>query len=254
MIGPAVFLLNSVGGRMSAQVDVQVLARLHRILRQQTDLNDRIRRGPAKIEVACKAEADFAAQLEAARKLLAETRMNADRKQLQLQEREARIDDLKGKRNACESNREYQLLNDQIAADEQANSVQSDEILELLMKLDDVEARVQEARSRLEKGQAETARVRKQVEQDLASLEDDLKAVNQELAETESLLPADIRAEYRRLVKALGEDALAVVDDNSCGHCYTTVTTQLLSELMMKRATFCKRCGSLLYLSENAAV
>ena len=143
---------------MSTDVDVQLLRTLHRVLRQLTDLNGRIKRGPARVNVAKQAEAAFASALDEARTLLTETRMNADRKQLQLKEREARIEDLKTKRNACESNREYQLLNDQIAADEQANSVQSDEILELLVKIDDVEENVREAESNLEKGKAETTR------------------------------------------------------------------------------------------------
>lgn len=239
---------------MRTEVDVQLLRTIHRVLRQKTDLNGRIKRGPAKVNVAKQSVAAFQASLEQARALLTQTRMNADRKQLQLQEREARIEDLKNKRNACESNREYQLLNDQVAADEQANSVQADEILELLVKVDDVEARVKEAESNLQKGKAETARIQQIVDTELASLQSDLDAVNAELSEAEAKLPSDLKPEYKRLVAALGEDALAAVDENSCGHCYTTVTMQLISELMMKRITFCKSCGSLLYLSEGATV
>lgn len=239
---------------MSTVIDVQLLRTLHRVLRQQTDLNGRIRRGPARVNIAKQAEAAFQKTLDDARGVLTETRMNADRKQLQLQERETRIDDLKAKRNACESNREYQLLSDQIAADEQANSVQSDEIFELLEKIDEIEKQVKEAESNLGKGQQETIKVQQVVDEEMANLQKDLDSVVSELNEAESRLPTDVRNEYQRLVAALGEDALAVVEDNSCGHCYTTVTTQLISELMMKRATYCKSCGSLLYLSENAAV
>ena len=78
--------------------------------------------------------------------------------------------------------------------------------------------------------------------------------MNADLESAEALLPFDLKPEYGRLVGALGEDALAAISDNSCGHCYTTVTTQILSELMMNRVTFCKSCGSLLYLPEGAAV
>ncbi len=239
---------------MSSQVDLQLLRTLHRILRQQTDLNGRIRRGPARVNVAQQAEAAFHQSLVQARESLKATRMNADRKQLQLAEREARIEDLKAKRNACDSNREYQLLSDQIAADEQANSVQSDEILELLEKVDELETAVQQADSNLAKGKLETEKVRRQVDAELATLQKDMDAVQQELGNAEAKLPSDLKPEYRRLVAALGEEALAAVEDNSCGHCYTHVTTQLITELMMKRVTFCKTCGSLLYLSENAAV
>ncbi len=239
---------------MGTEVDVKVLRTLHRILRQKTDLKGRIKRGPATIEVAKRAEAAFNTTLVETQELLKTTRMNAERKQMQLQEREARIEELKNKRNGCESNREYQLLTDQIAADEQANSVQSDEILELLVKVDDIQARKIVAEEQLEKGKIETAKVQNVVAQQLASLQTDLDAVNANLASSESKLPFDVKPEYERLVSALGEDALAGISDNSCGHCYTTITTQLLTELMMKKVTYCKSCGSLLYLPEGAAV
>ncbi len=61
-------------------------------------------------------------------------------KQLQLREREARIKDLQVKLNTCSSNREYQALKEQIAADQQANSVLSDEILEALERIDVLQA------------------------------------------------------------------------------------------------------------------
>lgn len=237
---------------MSTEIDLQMLRGLHRILRQQTDLNERIRRGPNRVTVARQSEAAFQQKLDETTTLLKQTRIAADRKQKQLQEREAHIVDLQSKRNACESNREYQLLTDQIAADEQANAVQSDEILELLEKVDQIEVDVQQFQANLEKGQAETKRVQDKVQAELDVLNRDLEAVNSELVTEEAKLPVDVRAAYRRMVESVGEDALAVVSENSCGHCFTNLTTQVISDLMMQKATFCKSCGSLLYLSENA--
>lgn len=239
---------------MAKSINVSLLRTVHRILRQQTDLQDRIRRGPARVNAARQAEVAFQSAVDESKQLLTETRMAIDRKQLQLDEREARIEGLKGKRNACESNREYQLLNDQIAADEQANSVQSDEILELLEKVDVVQARFAEAESNLSKGQAETQRLQVSVDKELQTLQRDLDSVNADLEKAEAQLPGNARVEYKRLVGSLGENALAPVEDNSCGHCYTTLTTQVISELMMGQTVFCKSCGSLLYLGENATV
>ena len=237
---------------MTTEVDTELLRTLHRVLQQQTDLNSRIERGPARINIAKQAEAQFETTLQQAIDLRKETKMGADRKQMQLSERETKIEELKQKRNSCDSNREFQLFSDQIAADEQANSVQSDEIFELLEKLDEVTASVKQAEENLEKGKQETAKVKKLVAEDIANLQRDLDAVQAELAAAEGKLPFDLAKEYKRLVAAMGEEALAEVADNCCGHCYTTVTTQLVTELMMKRATFCKSCGSLLYLADQS--
>ncbi len=239
---------------MTTPLDPRLLARLYRILRQQEDLNSRIRKCPVAANLARKTEEQLETSLAEARELLKKTRMAADQKQLQLSEREARIDDLKGKRNACDSNREYQLLTDQIAADQQANSVQSDEILELLERIDSVEADVENNRTGLERAKNETRQIQSDVDAQLRQLESDRDAVSRELAEVEARLPTDVRDAYRRMVESVGEDAIAPVDDNSCGHCNTTQTTQVVSELMMNHPVFCKSCGSLMYLADNAAV
>ncbi len=239
---------------MSSVVDVKLLKTMHRVLRQQTDLNGRIRRGPARVNIAKNAEATFDAALIETKELLKQTRLSAEKKQLQLQSREAKVADLSKRLNAVDSNREYQLLKDQIEAEEQANSVQADEIFELLEKVDVIENEVVVAESNLVKAQAETAKVQKTVDAELASLNGDLSLVESELDQCVKQLPGEIRKEYDRLVESLGEDALAGVQENSCGHCYTQLTTQHISDLMMKRTMFCKNCGSLLYLTEDPTI
>ena len=239
---------------MATSVDVQVLRTLHRILKQRTDLNERKSKGPRKTKIAEAAEKELEAALADVTEQKKRTRMNADQKQLQLQEREARIEDLKGKRNACNSNREYQLLNDTIAADEQASSVLADEIFEQLEKLDQIEINLTAAKDALERAKQETGKIRQSVEQELAIVEADLAVVLTELEQVEAKLPRDIKAEYDRLVPTLDENVLATVDDNTCGNCYTVLSAQVTSELLLGHAVFCKSCGSLLYLGEKASV
>ena len=145
-------------------LDYELLRVLHHKLKLQTEYQSQIARGPRKIELAKATEAKMVAELEAAKEDLTKAKLAAHERQLQLSEREAKIEDLKGRRNAAESNKEYQLLNDQIAADEQANSVLSDEILELLEKIDSLEASAAEAKENHEKSQAETNKVTQAVE------------------------------------------------------------------------------------------
>ncbi len=239
---------------MASQVDVKILRTLHRILKQQSELQSRRQQGPRKIQVALAAEKEFQKRVDEAKEQLRQTKIKADQKQLQLSEREYKIEDYKGKLNACESNREFQLLKEQIAADTQANSVLSDEILELLEKIDQLEATVDECESNLKKAQTDREQIKANVSDELAIVDRDLQQVTQELRETESRLPGDIKAEYQRMVSSVGEDALAPVEDSTCGHCCTVLTTQVVSELMLLNPVFCKSCGSLLYMPENAAV
>src|SRR5687768_5021775 len=93
---------------------------LHRIHRQLTDLRDRLARGPKQVQVmetnVKKAEED----VSTAKATHKQARIAADDKQLQLKQREAKLSDLSAKLMAANSNKEYQLLKDQIAADKQA--------------------------------------------------------------------------------------------------------------------------------------
>lgn len=232
-------------------VSAEILCTLHRIHRQLADLRSRLQRGPRQVRGAEENVSRLEQARNDARQAITKSRMAADQKELQLKERESRVEDLRLKLNTCTSNREYQALLEQIAADQQANSVLSDEILELLDKVTQLQQKAMHSDKDLEKGQAELARIRERVEQEKQSLEAEVGRVMEELAAAEAKLPGDLRSDYQRMVKARGEDALAPLDGGSCGACYQTVTTQMLSELMMGRAVFCKSCGAILYHAES---
>lgn len=229
-------------------LDYGLLQSLHRMLRQLTDLDDRIRRGPMKIRVVESNEADFAASLQECECRLTELRRASNDKTMQLNEREAKIEDLKAKLNACESNKEFQLLKDRIAADLQANSVLQDEILEMLERLDVVTEEVAAAKKNHAKSQSETSAMREKVQLELAELTAEKSRVAGELTESEKQLPATMMDNYRRLVDKKGENAFAASINETCDNCNQRITTQMISELLLKRLVVCPGCGSIIYV------
>ena len=235
-------------------VSAEALRRLHRIHRQLTDLRSRLDRGPKQIK-ASDANAERLQQaFDGAKEVHTKARVSADEKQLQLQEREARIEKLRTNLNTASSNKEYQAIKEQIAADEQANSVLSDEILEALERIDELEADVKAADEAQNKAVAELQKVRDRVNEEQPKLEQELTRVNDELKEAETVLPSDFKSNYDRISAARGEDALAPVDGESCGGCYQTLSPQTINELLMSKPVFCKSCGCLLYLPEDRSV
>lgn len=228
-----------------------LLRELHRLHRQLSDLRERLARGPKQIQIAegnvKKAESDVTQAKDAYRK----ARLASDEKQLQLKQREARVTDLKGKQNACTSNREYQTLKETIAADLQANSVLSDEILEGLEQLDALQAATKAAEAALVKMKEELEKTRGRVADQQAGLEAEVARIQGELTQAERVLPDEFRAEYERQSRGRGADALASLDGQTCGGCFTTVTMQMLNELLMGRPVLCKNCGCVLYLPED---
>lgn len=232
-------------------VSAALLRELHRIHRQLADLRSRLERGPRQIKAA-EANVNKADQdLLAAKENVKRTRLTADQKELQLREREGRISDVKAKLNACSTNREYQAFLEQIAADEQANSVLSDEILELFDKVTELQDVVKELTSNKGKFEEELAAVRKRIDESRAALELDVARLSDELAAAEARLPADFRRDYDRVAKSRGEEALAPLEGQTCGGCYQTLTAQTINELMLSKPIFCKSCGCILYLPEG---
>ncbi|MCO6454636.1 MAG: phospholipase [Pirellulaceae bacterium] len=233
-------------------VSAAALRELHRIHRQLTDLRGRLERGPKQARAAEANVKRLETAQQEAKQALTRTRVNADERQLQLKQREMRIVDLRAKLNACANNREYQALLEQIAADDQANSVLQDEILEMLEKLDEHQAGIARIEAELAKSRAESEKVRQRVAEEHDLLERELARVTAELRTAEQVLPADFKQTYDRVSQARGENALAEVVGESCGSCFQMLPPQVISELMLSRPVFCKSCGALLYLSEAA--
>lgn len=225
----------------------QSLQELHHLHQRITDLRSRLERGPRQIKAGQAAVARVEEDLEKTKQAVKRTKANCDERQLQLKTNEARIEDLRGKLNAASTNKEYQALKEQIAADEMANSVLSDEILEMFEKIEEQESQVAQVEQRIVATRQELDKITRRVSDEKASLETDLAQFEQRLKAAEAKLPADFKAEYNRIVRARGDEALAPLEGESCGNCNVAVTLQMVNDVMLARPVFCKSCGCLLY-------
>jgi hypothetical protein len=232
-------------------VNAAALRELHRIHRQLSDLRERLDRGPKQVRVRTAGVSQAEEQSAKIHGDLKASRVALDQKQLQLKTAEGKVAELKVKLNQANTNREYQALKDQIAADEMASSVLADEILEAMEKLDVMKAQIPESEGRVAKAKEELAKVQQQLRAEEESLRADVKRLEKELAEAEMALPEDFRALYQRVVNAKGEDAMAVVEGGSCGGCFQQLTTNVLNEINMGRVVLCRSCGRVLYLPDN---
>jgi predicted nucleic acid-binding Zn-ribbon protein len=232
-------------------VSASALAELHRIHKQLGDLRERKDRGPRQIKAR---EANLAKQNEELQRLQGEqkaAKIRSDQKNLLLRSSEQKIEDLKVKLNQASSNREYQALKDQIAADQMAGSVLADEILEAMEKVDELAAHIAEQQKNIEAAKAEVAKAATAVRDQAGMLDLEIARLEGELKAAESNLPGEFLDTYKRLVKGKGEDAMAEAQGDFCGGCYQQLTPNNLSELQMSRAIVCRNCGRLVYKAED---
>ena len=232
-------------------VPAATLRTLHRIHRQLTDLRSRLTRGPKQVAAGLANVERLQSLVNEASENVKKCQLATNQKELQLKEREANVEHTRTKLNTANSNKEYQTLVEQIAADEQANSVLSDEILELFDKVEQLKEVVKEKEADLTKGKAECDKLRNRVDSEKDSLEGDLARLNDECEELESSLPADIKSDYVRIVGTRGEDGLASVEGEFCGHCNQMINPQQFNLLLLEKMVLCNSCGAILYLPED---
>lgn len=238
---------------LRANVSTEVLRKLHRIHRQLTDLRERLVRGPKQIQVRQAYVAHQEQKLAQTQADAKAFRVASDGKQLQFKSKEEKIKELRTKLNQATSNREFQALKDQMAADEMTNSVLADEILEALERIDTMHATVAETQVGLNKARQEAERVRLEVAAHEPAIRADIDRLEAELKESETTLPDEMREAYHRVVRQKGEDALApIVEKEFCGGCNQSVPLNLYNALTLSRPIFCKACGRLLYIPEES--
>lgn len=226
------------------------LKNLHELHMRLQEVEADLARGPKQVQFRTVALQKRKAELEAAREKLKQTRGLADQKNLQLKTNEAKIADLKTKLNIAASNREYEILTGQIAADTMANSVLEDEILEALTKVDQVQVDVRQAEQAVKQAEVDLQNATSDAQAREPGLRERQKSLQSEVAAGEKFLPADITPQYRRAVQAFGAEALAAVEDKVCTSCYVQLTPQKIVELKSGKFMFC-HCGRLLYAARD---
>lgn len=222
------------------------LKTLHAAHQRLHAVQEDLARGPRLIQARKMAVDKKKAELEALRQTLKQARVTADSKNLQLKTNENKINDLKAKLNAVGSNREYEILTGQIAADTMANSVMEDEILEALTKIDQVQIEVKQCEAEVAAAEAELAKVTADVAKKEAGLKEQAALFQAEVKAAEKVIPNDIAPQYQRAVQAFGADALASVHNRFCSNCNMQLTSQKMVELKGGKWMFCS-CARLLY-------
>jgi predicted nucleic acid-binding Zn-ribbon protein len=228
-------------------VATDTLRTLHRIHRQLEDLRGRIAAGPRMVAAQTKQLESAEAARLAVQDQIKQAKAAADRKQLQLRSAEAKILDLTGKLNACKTNREYQLLTEQIAADTMATKVLEDEILEGLETVDAVQATGPAAEQAVKDALRLLDETKRRIDAEATALHAEVTRVQANLEAAEQELGGDARSLYDRTVKHKGADCMAPLEGDCCGGCFQQITSKMSSDLLLGQVVMCRSCGRLLY-------
>lgn len=224
------------------------LSSLHDLHLQLQEVNEELANGPRLVKAREKRVAAAKAQVASREAELKAARTLADQKSLDLKTREAKVANLTAKLNQATSNKEFDAIKSQIAADEAASSVLEDESLEAMERVDvtiaalDIDKKaVVDVEKNLADFQTEFAARKKELDARATELVDLIK-------QSETIIPGGpLREKYQRLVANTGADAMSELQDGVCSGCYTQIPKQNQVKLNQRDIVFCGSCGRLLY-------
>ena len=201
-----------------------------------------------------RALANRQAELEVARKALQDSKVQLNKHEHSLQGVEAKIDDFKVKLNQVKKNDEYKALQNQIAHDNFTKSKLEEEILHALDVNETKAIDLRKLEDEVKRSGAEIVAFQKQIDDQSLAHKQQLSEIETAIIEAETLIPIDFRDRYRRIVGRYGADALAACEEGACHGCFTSLTTQMINDLINDESlSFCLSCGRLLYLTEPEA-
>jgi uncharacterized protein len=227
-----------------------ILRELHRLRRHARDLQNEIERGPRMLKAH---EAKVAREEESvheAHERIKRLKVQTHEKEVSLKEKQQQIAKHEQQMNQATSKKEYDALRGEIANERKAYAAIEDQILEVMGQVEDETNRLPQLERVVQQAKQEVHKVTDDVQTRRDGLTDSLNQVHQQIKEMESSLPADIRTQYERLVAAMGEGALSLVQGRTCTACYTEITAQSYNELLQQQFVPCKVCGRILYLPE----
>ncbi len=196
-------------------------------------LRDRLASGPKTLAAASRPWPTAQAELEQDRKALQDAKVQLKKHEHSLQGIDTKIDDLKTKLNLVKKNEEYKALQNQIAHEAVQPSRRSRK------RCWSCSRRSKPGPPTLGKLEAdakrfggEVAALQQQIDDEAVAQKAQLAELETAIVQAEDVIPEEYRVQYRRIVARYGADALAACEDGSCLGCFTSLTAQMVNDLM----------------------
>ena len=190
-------------------------------------------------------EADLAqasAELEDRRAELRRLQRAIDEKRQALDRARARLDGVQNQRQYSAASVEYDLIRRDIRLLE-------DQALEVLQKVDELEARRRDLADELERARLDAEPRRAEIAAEIERIEAVLETQRGRRAEATRRVDPRTLELYNRIRRSRSDVAMAALtEDGACGHCFTAVTIQQQLEIRtFARIHRCEGCGVILY-------
>jgi predicted nucleic acid-binding Zn-ribbon protein len=228
----------------------ELMREVHALRRFAKELQEQIDRAPRQLKAQ---QAKAAGREEAVKEnadAIKKLKVAAHEKEVTLKTTQNQIAKHQKQLNEAASKKEYDALQHEIAADKETCQRLEDEVLSALGEGEERAARAPELEAAVKKAKEEFAEWEKSSKERREGWARQLAETQAKLKEVEAGVPDRVRGQYDRIVRAMGVDGFAAVQDRGCSACRTEITAQHYNDLLSNAFALCKSCGRILYLPE----
>jgi predicted nucleic acid-binding Zn-ribbon protein len=229
---------------------IDALRECHRLRRHISNLQEELKRVPLQIKAQHGKAANAEKAFHDAQDLLKKLKVTISSNEKTLKETHQQIDKYKRQLNEVKATKEFDALKHEIAAAETKALGLEETILTQIGQSEDDAAKLPGIEAGVKKAKEDAALYEQNALVRKQQLEEELARTQQALAEAEAQLPDEMGDQYRRLIKAKGNDALSLLSGRTCSACYSSITAQNYNDLVQGKLVICKACGRMLYLPE----
>ncbi|MBM3993734.1 MAG: hypothetical protein FJ303_06225 [Planctomycetes bacterium] len=223
------------------------LKEIHRLRRFIKDLDAKIEQAPKQLAIQQKRLANQEETFKQAQEHVKQLNLSIREKEGNIKSVQAQIQKYERQLDEAASKKEYDTLKAEIASERGHITKHEDDILAMMGEIEEKTKLLPEAEKIVQKARADFAQFEKDQAERLHRFDADRTRSREELKAAEATLPADVRAQYDRLIAAKGDEVISGVNGRTCSACYTEITQQMMSELRREMFLICKNCGRMLY-------
>jgi uncharacterized protein len=229
---------------------LEVLLRLQTVDMDLAELESRRESLPEKIEAMSREKESSLEDVAEREAALDETRKARSRRERDLEDANAKINDLRSKQLVIKTNAEYAALTHEIEFVKQEIEDIEESVLSLLEETEKQSAGLDEARTAAkEEAVSIDARIA-ELEGELGRLDEEIAVKRDERLRLSKHVDSVLLNRYDRILASKGDCAVVCVSGGACSGCYKSLPPQTLLEVKRAKDLIeCEGCGRILYWS-----
>jgi predicted nucleic acid-binding Zn-ribbon protein len=230
--------------------EVELLLQLQSVDMELADLEDEREHLPGEIESLAKEKQRSHDELVERESALEEARKARARRERDLEDATAKINDLRSKQIVIKTNAEYAALTHEIDFMKKEISDIEESILTLLEEIESATADVEQVRERATQADAQADEKIRELRVKVAELDDQIAVKKDERLRISKRVDKPLLTRYDRILASKGDCAVVNVSDGACSGCYKSLPPQTVLEVKRARDLIeCDGCGRILYWS-----